>query len=73
MRWNVNADMKTALLGLGVLAVAIPVYDEAALYVNNSSASLQLPFIWQGSLANALPEIWLAIAGAILILLAIFL
>lgn len=65
--------MKQALLGLGILAVAVPAYDEAALYVNNSSASLQLPFIWQGSLANAVPEIWLAIIGALLILLAIFL
>lgn len=65
--------MRRTLLALGVAAVAIPAYDEAALAFNESSESSSLPFLWQGSLANSFPEIWLAIAGAILILLSIFL
>ena len=64
--------MRTALLGLGIVAVGIPVYDQIALSASESG-SATLPYIWQGSLANAVPEMWLAIAGAILILLAIFL
>lgn len=65
--------MRKVLLAAGIAAVGIPAYDEAALAFNNASPSNSLPFIWQGSLANKFPELWLAILGAILILLAVFL
>lgn len=65
--------MRKTLLALGIAAIAIPVYDETALAVNNTSSTLQLPFVWQGTLAQYVSETWLAIIGAILILLAVFL
>lgn len=60
----------------GIAAVAIPLYDNVAVPVNaalsNSSSGAQLPFIWRGSVASYFSEMWLAILGGLLILLAAF-
>ncbi len=61
-----------ALLVLGIAAVGIAAYDETALLINNSSPSVTLPFIWQGTVAEYVSELWLVIIGAILILIAAF-
>ena len=64
--------MNKAVLAIGIVAVAIPFYDEVALQVGSAEGQQVLPFIWKGSVANAIPELWLAIGGALLILLAAF-
>ena len=69
--------MRKALLIGGIAAVAIPLYDEVAFYVNETSSSVTLPFIWNSqvvaSIGQYVAESSLAILGAILILLAVFL
>jgi hypothetical protein len=66
--------MRKALLAAGVVAVAIPLYDETALFLAEQNGGTQaLPFVWKGTVAQWFGEIWLAIVGAILILLAVFL
>jgi len=64
--------MRQALFGLGIVGVGIPLYDQVALSVNESSSTQSLPFIWQGALANAIPELWIALLGIAFILIAIF-
>jgi membrane-bound ClpP family serine protease len=60
-----------ALLVLGIAAVAIPFYDEVTFQINERTA-ITLPFIWKGTIAQSFSELWLAILGAILILIAAF-
>ena len=68
--------MNKAILALGIVAVAIPLYDQVALPVNtaisNAGSGVQLPFVWQGPVTQFVSEAWLAIIGAILILIAAF-
>ena len=64
--------MNKALLALGIAAVAVPLYDEGALLVNETSLNISLPFLWKGAPAEYISETWLAIIGAILILIAAF-
>jgi hypothetical protein len=59
-----------ALLVLGIVAVGIPVYDQVAFQIDAKTGTATLPFIWQGSVASVISELWLAIIGAILILIA---
>jgi hypothetical protein len=63
--------MNKALLALGIAAVAVPLYDEIAFQVNERTA-ITLPFIWKGTIAQSFSELWLALLGAILILVAAF-
>jgi len=65
--------MRKALLTAGIVAVAIPFYDEVALATGKAAGQQTLPFIWENTFGDSIPEIWSAILGAILILLAIFL
>jgi len=64
--------MNKVLLALGIAAVAIPLYDEGALFVNETSPNVSLPFIWKGAPAEYVSELWLAIIGALLIIVAAF-
>jgi len=65
--------MRQALLAAGIVAVGIPVYDGIALALGESQGQQVIPILWKGSIADAFSETWLAILGAILILLAVFL
>jgi hypothetical protein len=71
--------MNKALLALGIALVAVPAYDETVSLINEHSANVTLRHLWGDILwspATGPPamfsETWLAILGAILILIAAF-
>lgn len=65
--------MRGILLGAGILAVGVVVYDQVAFSVDQNSGRQTLPLVPASVYQNTLSATWWAIIGAILILLAIFL
>lgn len=64
--------MNKALLALGILAVAVPAYEESALAFNNYSTQYSLPSVWPTAVGQYISLSLLAVIGAILILIAAF-
>lgn len=65
--------MKQFFFYSGLAMAGIAVYDQSALLVNGQLGTATLPFIWQGTVAQYVPEIWLAIVGLIFVLIGVFL
>jgi hypothetical protein len=65
--------LKPILFWTGAAFIALPVYDAAALAYNTKTGQVSLPILYPAALGQYLPEMWVGIIGAVLILLALFL